>query len=56
MRKSLLLKIEQCREEMLTLSDLHGMTSEIVLQSSKKLDDLLNEYQHILTIETQKSF
>lgn len=46
MSESLLLeKIEDCRKEMITLSDLYGMTSEVVIQTSKKLDILLNEYQ-----------
>lgn len=46
MSKSLLLeKIEIRREEMISLSDLYGMTSEVVVQSSKELDGLLNEYQ-----------
>lgn len=51
MRKSILKKIEQVREEMLVLSDLHGMSSEIVLQTSKRLDGLINEYQHIIKNE-----
>lgn len=53
MNKSLLLeKIEICREEMITLSDLYGMTSEVVIQTSKKLDNLLNEYQSNSAIST----
>ncbi|MGY0693973.1 Spo0E family sporulation regulatory protein-aspartic acid phosphatase [Virgibacillus sp. FSP13] len=42
----LLKKIEQCRDEMITLGCSHGLTSEIVVQSSKQLDKLLNEYQN----------
>lgn len=46
MNKSLLLlKIEQSRSEMLRLSEEHGITSEVVLQSSVQLDYLLNEYR-----------
>lgn len=53
MSESLLLeKIEICREEMITLSDLYGMTSEVVIQTSKKLDGLLNEYQDNSAIST----
>lgn len=43
----LLKKIEQCREEMIQLSNSYGINSEIVIQSSKKLDDLLNQYQNL---------
>ncbi|GAA0594193.1 hypothetical protein GCM10009001_07890 [Virgibacillus siamensis] len=42
----LLEKIEQCRNEMIILSSDHELTSEIVIESSKKLDDLLNTYQY----------
>lgn len=41
----LLEKIEECRNEMITLSNTHGLTSKAVIVSSKKLDALLNEYQ-----------
>ncbi|WP_188456741.1 aspartyl-phosphate phosphatase Spo0E family protein [Virgibacillus oceani] len=45
MNKSILLeKIEQCREEMITLSCSYGLTADVVVQSSKQLDKLLNEY------------
>ncbi len=46
-KSSLLEQIEQCRKEMITLSDLYGINSDIVIQSSKRLDDLLNQYQMI---------
>lgn len=45
MCKSLLIKIEKVRAEMLRLSDLHGMSSDIVLQTSRELDKLLYKYQ-----------
>ncbi|SET81640.1 Spo0E like sporulation regulatory protein [Oceanobacillus limi] len=45
MENVLLKKIEKCRREMIALSISHGLTSEAVVQSSKRLDDLLNEYQ-----------
>ncbi len=48
----LLEKIENCREEMITLSDLYGMTSEVVIQTSQKLDSLLNKYQDQSAIST----
>ncbi|RKQ13266.1 aspartyl-phosphate phosphatase Spo0E family protein [Oceanobacillus bengalensis] len=38
-------KIEECREEMITLSDKYDLTSEAVISSSTKLDKLINEYQ-----------
>ncbi|WP_099156745.1 aspartyl-phosphate phosphatase Spo0E family protein [Virgibacillus ndiopensis] len=41
---TLLEKIEQCREEMITLSCSQDLTAEVVVQSSKQLDELLNEY------------
>ncbi|WP_246206687.1 aspartyl-phosphate phosphatase Spo0E family protein [Virgibacillus ihumii] len=42
----LLEKIEECRDEMMILSNHHGLTSEIVIESSKRLDNLLNTYQN----------
>lgn len=39
-------KIEQCRVEMITLGSSHKLTSDAVVQSSKQLDELLNEYQN----------
>jgi hypothetical protein len=43
---SLLKQIEQCRAEMITLSYSYPMTDDVVVQSSKRLDDLLNQYQN----------
>jgi len=40
----LLEKIEQCRKEMISLSDFNALTSEKVISSSAKLDKLINEY------------
>nr|WP_202406588.1 aspartyl-phosphate phosphatase Spo0E family protein [Virgibacillus massiliensis] len=37
-------EIEKCREEMISLSDSHALTSEVVISSSTKLDQLINEY------------
>lgn len=46
MERSLLLnQIEQCRHELIKLSNLHELNSAIVIQTSKRLDDLLNQYQ-----------
>lgn len=46
MDKSLiLLEIEQCREEMISLGREHGLASNEVIQASKRLDGLLNDYQ-----------
>lgn len=45
-KASLLKQIEQCRAEMITLSYSYPMTDDVVVQSSKKLDDLLNQYQN----------
>ncbi|MFC4559612.1 aspartyl-phosphate phosphatase Spo0E family protein [Virgibacillus kekensis] len=41
----LLEKIEECRDEMISLSNTHGLTSEAVVRKSEILDELLNEYQ-----------
>lgn len=47
MGKTVLLeKIEECRHEMIALSDSHELTSEAVIASSIKLDNLINEYQN----------
>lgn len=46
MDNSLLLKnIETCRLEMIMLCKKYGMSSEHVIDCSKKLDLLLNEYE-----------
>jgi len=42
---NLLKEIEQCRKEMIKLSIIHGLTSDVVVQSSQRLDRLINEYQ-----------
>ncbi|GAB3062947.1 Spo0E family sporulation regulatory protein-aspartic acid phosphatase [Virgibacillus ainsalahensis] len=42
----LLEKIEECRKEMISLSDTHELTSDAVISSSMKLDKLINEYQN----------
>ncbi len=46
----LLEEIEQCRKEMIALSDSYPLTSEVVVKSSIKLDALINEYQNYNTI------
>ena len=48
----LLSKIETCRKEMIALSNTYGLTSHQVIQSSKKLDELLNRYEQIQKINT----
>ncbi|MDY0395009.1 Spo0E family sporulation regulatory protein-aspartic acid phosphatase [Virgibacillus halophilus] len=45
MPKVLLKEIEICRKEMIALANEHGLNSESVIHCSKKLDDLLNQYQ-----------
>lgn len=45
MSKVLLKEIEICRKEMIDLADQHGLNSEHVILCSKKLDNLLNQYQ-----------
>lgn len=45
MRKlALLEEIEACRDEMISLSFDHDLTSETVIASSMRLDKLINEY------------
>ncbi|MCT1904808.1 aspartyl-phosphate phosphatase Spo0E family protein [Oceanobacillus sojae] len=43
-KKTLFLKIEKCREEMMTLSKEHGLSSKAVLATSEKLDELIYAY------------
>jgi hypothetical protein len=40
----LLKKIEECRKEMISLSNSHALTSEKIITSSKELDKLINDY------------
>ena len=42
---TLIEKIEACREEMIALSYTYDLTSDAVISSSMKLDQLINEYQ-----------
>ncbi|MCF3943833.1 aspartyl-phosphate phosphatase Spo0E family protein [Oceanobacillus alkalisoli] len=47
MSKALLLeKIETCRQELVALSYHHELTSQAVIESSMKLDTLINKYQN----------
>lgn len=47
MSKSVLLeKIEECRQEMISLSDSNDLTSDAVITSSMELDKLIIEYQN----------
>lgn len=49
MTKHILLeKIEKCRKEMILLSNNHDFTSEAVVSSSIKLDELINLYQKLI--------
>ncbi|WP_080875983.1 aspartyl-phosphate phosphatase Spo0E family protein [Oceanobacillus timonensis] len=43
-KNTLFLEIEACRQEMLTLSEEHGLDSEPVLTTSEKLDALIYAY------------
>ncbi|WP_083443537.1 aspartyl-phosphate phosphatase Spo0E family protein [Ornithinibacillus contaminans] len=45
MDKHLLQKIEQCRKELIALSVSHHLTSDVMVEASRKLDKLLNEYR-----------
>lgn len=49
MRKldEILFKIECLRSEMHRLASLKGLDDPIVLESSRRLDKALNEYQHL---------
>ncbi|MFC0302087.1 aspartyl-phosphate phosphatase Spo0E family protein [Virgibacillus soli] len=38
-------QIEQCRKEMISLGSEYELTSDVVVQSSKRLDNLLLQYQ-----------
>nr|WP_285853872.1 aspartyl-phosphate phosphatase Spo0E family protein [Oceanobacillus luteolus] len=42
----LLEKIEACREELISLSSDHDLTSQAVIESSMKLDTLIYKYQN----------
>lgn len=47
MSKAMLLeKIEACRQELIALSYHHELTSQVVIESSMKLDTLINKYQN----------
>ena len=42
----LLEQIEDCRRELISLSNHHELTSKAVIESSMKLDTLIYEYQN----------
>jgi len=48
---NLLKEIEQCRREMIKLSNNHGLTSDVVVQSSQRLDELINQYLKKLQVD-----
>ncbi|MBU5267899.1 aspartyl-phosphate phosphatase Spo0E family protein [Virgibacillus proomii] len=50
----LLEKIEQCRKEMISLSNSNALTSEPVISSSMKLDQLILEYLNSQRNEAKK--
>lgn len=43
---TLLEKIEDCRQELISLSSDHDLTSQAVIESSMKLDSLIYKYQN----------
>ncbi|WP_373894739.1 Spo0E family sporulation regulatory protein-aspartic acid phosphatase [Virgibacillus natechei] len=45
-KHQLLEKIEEYRQEMISLSHSHDLTSEAVIATSVKLDNLINDYQN----------
>lgn len=45
-KDQLLEKIEECRHEMILLSQSYELTSEAVIATSVKLDNLINDYQN----------
>lgn len=51
----MLLKIEQCRKEMIALAEKHGMSSDKVIRASRHLDEMLNEYQRLKETSTESS-
>lgn len=44
----LMIKIEHYRQNMIALSEKHGIDSDLVLKSSERLDELINQYQVFL--------
>jgi|GEM_PF-5367306 len=40
-------EIEECRQEMLELSETYSLTSDIVVKISKQLDELMNRYNRM---------
>jgi len=43
---TLLKKIEACRQEMTSLYASHSLTSDVMIESSMRLDKLINKYQN----------
>ncbi|MFS0749458.1 Spo0E family sporulation regulatory protein-aspartic acid phosphatase [Oceanobacillus sp. 1P07AA] len=41
-------EIEQCRKEMLDLYGKYDLTSDTVISTSMKLDQLMNDYEKII--------
>ncbi|HLQ70709.1 MAG TPA: aspartyl-phosphate phosphatase Spo0E family protein [Bacillota bacterium] len=55
-KSSLLLKIEQCRIDMYSLAQKHGLSSNEVIRASRRLDCLLNEYRTHKKTTNDKSY
>lgn len=54
--ENLLKKIEECRHEIMRLSYSHDLTSEIIVQTSEKMDMLLNDYNDEHKKQNEKCF
>lgn len=50
--ETLLKDIEKCRKEMVELASTTSLSNQHVIETSTKLDHLLNKYYHLLTNKT----
>ncbi|MDM5297665.1 aspartyl-phosphate phosphatase Spo0E family protein [Bacillus pumilus] len=52
-KEQLLLSIDEKRKQMVEAAQVEGYTGETTIKYSQELDNLMNEYQHLLFHEKQ---
>ncbi|APT49305.1 transcriptional regulator [Bacillus safensis] len=54
-KEQLLMSIDEKRKQMVEAAQVEGYTGEMTIKYSQELDNLMNEYQHLLFHEKQSA-
>ncbi|MDR0124482.1 MULTISPECIES: aspartyl-phosphate phosphatase Spo0E family protein [Bacillus] len=54
-KEQLLMSIDEKRKQMVEVAQVEGYTGETTIKYSQELDNLMNEYQHLLFHEKQSA-